>query len=100
MILAARPTLAEVPLADLSLYAKIAASMESRDARAPRDSGLTPREEQVLRHVAFGLSNDEIARSLQISVETVKEHVQNLLRKLNVNDRTQAAVWAVQAGVV
>ena len=88
------------PVSGSAAYAKIAASMESRDARAPRDSGLTPREEQVLRHVAFGLSNDEIARSLQISVETVKEHVQNLLRKLNVNDRTQAAVWAVQAGVV
>jgi DNA-binding NarL/FixJ family response regulator len=61
---------------------------------------VTPREEQVLRHVALGLSNDEIARSLQISVETVKEHVQNLLRKLAVNDRTQAAVWAVKSGVV
>jgi DNA-binding NarL/FixJ family response regulator len=54
----------------------------------------------VLSHVALGLSNDEIARSLEISVETVKEHVQNLLRKLAVSDRTQAAVWAVQAGVV
>jgi DNA-binding NarL/FixJ family response regulator len=81
-------------------FAKIAASMEPRDARAARDSGLTPRESQVLSHVAFGLSNDEIARSLEISVETVKEHVQNLLRKLAVNDRTQAAVWAVQSGVV
>jgi DNA-binding NarL/FixJ family response regulator len=50
--------------------------------------------------VAFGLSNDEIARSLAISTETVKEHVQNLLRKLAVSDRTQAAVWAVQSGVV
>ena len=81
-------------------FAKIAASMEPRDARAARDSGLTPRESQVLSHVAFGLSNLEIARSLQISVETVKEHVQNILRKLAVNDRTQAAVWAVQSGVV
>jgi DNA-binding NarL/FixJ family response regulator len=81
-------------------FAKIAAAMEPRDARAARDSGLTPRESQVLAHVAFGLSNDEIARSLQISVETVKEHVQNLLRKLAVNDRTQAAVWAVKSGVV
>jgi len=81
-------------------YAKIAASMEPRDAQAARDSGLTPRESQVLSHVAFGLSNDEIARSLEISVETVKEHVQNMLRKLAVNDRTQAAVWAVKSGVV
>jgi DNA-binding NarL/FixJ family response regulator len=81
-------------------FARITASMEPRDARAARDSGLTPRESQVLSHVALGLSNDEIAQSLKISTETVKEHVQNLLRKLAVNDRTQAAVWAVQAGVV
>jgi DNA-binding NarL/FixJ family response regulator len=81
-------------------FAKIAASMEPRDTRAARDSGLTPRESQVLSHVAFGLSNDEIARSLEISVETVKEHVQNLLRKLEVKDRTQAAVWAVQSKLI
>ena len=81
-------------------FAKIAAAMEPRDARAARDSGLTPRESQVLSHVAFGLSNDEIAQSLEISIETVKEHVQNLLRKLAVNDRTQAAVWAVKTGVI
>ncbi len=88
------------PASGSAPFARIAASMEPRDTRAVRDSGLTPRESQVLSHVAFGLSNDEIARSLEISVETVKEHVQNLLRKLAVNDRTQAAVWAVQAGVV
>jgi DNA-binding NarL/FixJ family response regulator len=88
------------PVSGASPFAKIAASMEPRDARAARDSGLTPRESQVLSHIALGLSNDEIARSLQISVETVKEHVQNLLRKLAVSDRTQAAVWAVQSGVV
>jgi DNA-binding NarL/FixJ family response regulator len=88
------------PASGSAPYAKIAASMEPRDARAARDSGLTPRESQVLSHVAFGLSNDEIARSLAISVETVKEHVQNLLRKLAVNDRTQAAVWAVKSGLI
>jgi DNA-binding NarL/FixJ family response regulator len=55
---------------------------------------LTLREMQVLRHVAMGLSNREIGRSLGISVETTKEHVQNILRKLDVNDRTQAAIWA------
>ena len=60
---------------------------------------LTPRETQVLRVIAMGLSNQEIADALTISVETVKEHVQNLLRKLAVNDRTQAAVWAVRQGI-
>lgn len=64
------------------------------------DSRLSPREEQVLGRVAIGLPNDEIVQPLEVSVETVKEHVQNLLRKLAVNDRTQAAVWAVKSGVV
>ena len=57
---------------------------------------MTQRETQVLRHVALGLSNKEIGKSLEISVETVKEHVQNILRKIAVSDRTQAAVWAVR----
>ena len=57
---------------------------------------LTKREYQVLRHLAFGLSNREIGRSLGISIETVKEHVQNILRKLDAADRTEAAVWAVK----
>jgi DNA-binding NarL/FixJ family response regulator len=61
---------------------------------------LTNRETQVLRHVALGLSNKEIGRSLSISIETVKEHVQNILRKISVTDRTQAAVWAVRKGLV
>jgi DNA-binding NarL/FixJ family response regulator len=81
-------------------FAKVTASMAARDTRAVRDAGVTPREAQVLRHIALGLSNDEIARSLEISIETVKEHVQKILRKLTVSDRTQAAVWAVQSKLV
>ncbi len=60
---------------------------------------LTKREYQVLRHLAYGLSNREIGRSLNISIETVKEHVQNILRKLDAADRTEAAVWAVKRGL-
>lgn len=70
-----------------------------RSLPAGVDVPLTPRETQVLRLIAVGLSNQEIADSLTISVETVKEHVQNLLRKLSVTDRTQAAVWAVRQGL-
>lgn len=81
-------------------FGRITASLAAREKGSALDAGLTPRESQVLAHVAYGLSNDEIARSLDISVETVKEHVQNLLRKLGVYDRTQAAVWAVKSGVV
>ena len=75
---------------------KMRRSISNRDPDIP----LTNRELQVLKHVAMGLSNREVGKSLGISVETVKEHVQNILRKLDVNDRTQAAVWAVKRGLV
>lgn len=61
---------------------------------------LTQRESEVLQQLALGLTNREIAQSLAISYETVKEHVQHILRKIGVSDRTQAAVWAVRKGVV
>jgi len=79
---------------------KIAATMKVRQTMDDEDVPLTQRETQVLRHVALGLSNKEIGKSLEISVETVKEHVQNILRKISVSDRTQAAVWAVRKGLV
>ncbi|MEN6405407.1 MAG: response regulator transcription factor [Thermoguttaceae bacterium] len=79
---------------------KIAGTMKVRQAVDDDDVPLTQRETQVLRHVALGLSNKEIGKSLEISVETVKEHVQNILRKIAVTDRTQAAVWAVRKGLV
>jgi len=72
---------------------------------APRLSGdievpLTQRESEVLRQMALGLTNKEIAKMLLISYETVKEHVQHILRKIGVTDRTQAAVWAVRKNLV
>jgi len=79
---------------------KVAGAMKVRQLIDDDDVPLTQRETQVLRHVALGLSNKEIGKSLEISVETVKEHVQNILRKIAVTDRTQAAVWAVRKGLV
>ncbi|MEX2308452.1 MAG: response regulator transcription factor [Pirellulales bacterium] len=64
------------------------------------DVPLTKRENEVLKQLAFGLTNKEIAQSLGISYETVKEHVQHILRKIGVSDRTQAAVWAVRKNLV
>ncbi len=61
---------------------------------------LTQRESEVLQQMALGLTNKEIAQVLGISYETVKEHVQHVLRKVGVADRTQAAVWAVRSGLV
>ena len=68
----------------------------SQDIEVP----LTQRESEVLRQMAQGLTNKEIAKMLGISYETVKEHVQHILRKIGVSDRTQAAVWAVRKNLV
>jgi DNA-binding NarL/FixJ family response regulator len=78
---------------------KMAGIMGKKQATGEDGIPLTNREAQVLRHVALGLSNKEIGRALTISIETVKEHVQNILRKIAVTDRTQAAVWAVRKGM-
>ena len=86
------------PVSGSAPFATITVSMKPRAAQAARDSGLTPRESQVLSHIAHGLSNIEIAQSLEINAEAIKGHVKNVLRKLAVSDRTQAAVWAVKAG--
>jgi two-component system nitrate/nitrite response regulator NarL len=55
---------------------------------------LSPREREILRHIAKGASNKEIARALDIAETTVKIHVQHILRKLNLGSRVQAAVYA------
>jgi DNA-binding NarL/FixJ family response regulator len=59
---------------------------------------LSPREMEILRLIARGLSNKEIAYKLGISPQTVKNHVTSILRKLGVSDRTQAAVYALRRG--
>ena len=80
-------------------FRRMASSMSNKTVPDDLEVPLTPRETQVLRLVAMGLSNQEIADSLDISIETVKEHVQNMLRKLALGDRTQAAVWAIRHGI-
>jgi len=94
-----RAATGQSPSEDSILY-RIKDTMSRRRDRIDRDEvPLTNRELQVLRHVALGLSNREIGRSLGISIETVKEHVQNILRKIDASDRTQAAVWAIKKGL-
>jgi two-component system nitrate/nitrite response regulator NarL len=61
---------------------------------------ISPREREVLRLLARGASNKELARELKLAESTVKIHVQNILRKLNLTSRVQAAVYAVEHGIV
>lgn len=72
----------------------------SPSAPGPSPERLTPRELEVLRLIAAGLSNKEIGARLSVSVATVKTHLEHILQKLQVSDRTQAAVQAVTRGLL
>jgi len=92
------------------LQATIALEVSNQDPARPRDTrpapapevaaNLTNREIEVLRLIAEGATNAEIAVILSISPHTVKSHVINIFNKLGVNDRTQAAVWAARHNIV
>lgn len=81
-----------------SLDPTVAATVVRSVAEPERDP-LTPREHEVLRLVARGLSNRLVARDLALSEKTVKAHVSSILAKLGVADRTQAALYAVRHGL-
>jgi two-component system, NarL family, response regulator LiaR len=87
------------------LHPHVAARLVQELHGAPRDSAalyeaLSAREREVLQLIASGLHNAEIAERLVISERTVKSHVNNILAKLHVADRTQAAIYAWRSGVM
>jgi two-component system, NarL family, nitrate/nitrite response regulator NarL len=85
-----------------ALLAGLAAPAAPNALAAPRDEtarNLSPREQEVLRHIARGASNKEIARTLAIAETTVKIHVQHILRKLGVSSRLQAALAVTSGGL-
>jgi two-component system, NarL family, response regulator LiaR len=73
--------------------------MQEVSGERPPDAGLTERELEVLRLIARGMSNKLIAHELTVSEKTVKTHVSNILAKLHLADRTQAALYAVREGL-
>lgn len=87
------------------LESQVAAKMMSRMRQpkqpvvAPLHDDLTDREMDVLKRVAQGMSNQEIADELFIGVKTVKFHITNIFNKLDVDDRTQAAIYAHKQGI-
>jgi DNA-binding NarL/FixJ family response regulator len=76
------------------------AGLTAADEALSRSTGLTPRELEILRCVAKGLSNQEVARSLWVTEQTVKFHLTNIYRKLGVHNRTEAARYAYEQGLV
>ncbi len=86
---------------DQNLSEKLANSIRQESNSSPEsqeDASLTTREKEILQLIANGNSNKLIARELDISDGTVKVHVKNLLRKLKVHSRLEAAVWALSNG--
>jgi DNA-binding NarL/FixJ family response regulator len=75
---------------------RMTGAMATPRLTADVEVALSQREGEVLRQMACGMTNKQIAEALHISHETVKEHVQHILGKIGVTDRTQAAVWAVR----
>jgi DNA-binding NarL/FixJ family response regulator len=68
--------------------------------REPHRDTLTPREREIIRHVALGLRNAEVGRKLFISEETVKTHLNNIFKKLGVRDRAELTRHAIRVGLV
>jgi DNA-binding NarL/FixJ family response regulator len=79
---------------------KLMARVAAREEKPrPGPDELTERELEVLRLIARGLNNQQIARELTISEKTVKTHVSSILGKLGLEDRTQAAIYALKKGL-
>ena len=82
-----------------TLLAQALRSQKPQQSARPDFDSLTPREKDILRLIAEGLSNKMIGRKLDISDGTVKVHVKHLLKKLNLRSRVEVAVWAVEEGL-
>ncbi|MFU2423758.1 MAG: response regulator [Bacteroides sp.] len=74
--------------------------IEKKNEELDKIKSLTKRELEVLKNIAFGNSNREIATSLKISERTVKNHIFNIFKKIAVTDRTQAAVFAIRNDLI
>lgn len=83
-----------------SLIPALNSRLVSRDQDKDKLDNLTRRELEVLIQVANGMFNKEIATSLNISERTVKNHISNIFKKIDVNDRTQAAVFAIKNDLI
>ena len=83
-----------------SLMPLLNSSLAERDVLKEKVSDLTRREMEVLKMIASGAFNKEIALTLNISERTVKNHVSNIFKKIGVSDRTQAAVFAIKNNII
>ncbi len=83
-----------------SLIPSLNSRLVNRDIDKEKIAALTKREMEILTQIAGGMFNKEIAMNLNISERTVKNHISNIFKKIDVSDRTQAAVFAIQNNIV
>ncbi len=103
LVAGVRRAAAGEPVISDSMTAKLVAHFRAPEkapaATTPAPDRLTPREREIVQGLARGESNKEIARTLDVAESTVKIHVQNVLKKLNLTSRVQVAVYAVEHGL-
>ena len=103
LVAGVRRAAAGEPVISDSMTAKLVAHFRAPEkapaAATPAPDRLTPREREIVQGLARGESNKEIARTLDVAESTVKIHVQNVLKKLNLTSRVQVAVYAVEHGL-
>lgn len=83
-----------------SLIPSLNSRLINRDVDKDKIDSLTKRELEILTQIASGMFNKEIANNLDISERTVKNHISNIFKKIDVSDRTQAAVFAIRNNIV
>ena len=88
------------PSLEPSIALKVIRELKQPSELPPTEDPLTPREEEILKLVARGLTNREISATLVISERTVGNHISNILGKLHLSNRTQVALYALREGLV
>ncbi|MFN2126546.1 MAG: response regulator transcription factor, partial [Anaerolineales bacterium] len=99
LINAIRDTYRNIPVLQPEIAHKLIIDIRNSDSREPSINQLTDREIEILSHVASGKTNQEIANELFLSERTVRTHITNILAKLQLTNRTQAALYALREGI-
>jgi len=99
LINAIRDTYHNIPVLQPEIAHKLIIDIRNSDDRVPSTNELTDREIEILSQVASGKTNQEIADELFLSERTVRTHITNILAKLQLTNRTQAAIYALREGI-
>ena len=99
LITAIRDTYLDKPVLQPDIAHQLMKDIQSQESGDSQDSTLTEREIEILQHVAMGKTNQDIADELVLSERTVRTHITNILAKLQLSNRTQAALFALREGI-